>query len=52
MNNLNVEVIVLIDNVWYRLKLNRFSMKETPEGLRFDIEGVEADDWKDVEICS
>ena len=52
MNNLNVEVIVLIDNVWYRLRLNRFSMVETNEGIKFEIEGVEAEDWVDSEPCS
>lgn len=53
MNNLNVEVIVLIDNVWYRLDLSKFSMVKTAEGLKFEIEGTEAEDWEDVKtVCS
>lgn len=47
MNNLNVEVIVLIDNVWYRLDLKSFSMAETNEGLKFHIEGTEREEWSD-----
>lgn len=48
MNNLNVEVIVLIDNVWYRLDLKSFSMAETNEGLKFHIEGIEKDEWDET----
>lgn len=47
MDDLNVEVIVLVDNVWYKLSLDKFSMAQTPEGLKFEISGIEKDDWVD-----
>lgn len=51
MDDLNVQVIVLIDNKWYNLKLNKLNVIETPEGLKFEIEGTEKDQWRDVEFC-
>lgn len=47
MDNLNVVVIVLVDNVWYKLKLDKFSMAETPEGMAFTVEGKAKDEWED-----
>lgn len=47
MDNLNVEVIVLIDNVWYRINLEKFSMSQTPQGMEFEIKGKAKDEWED-----
>lgn len=51
MDNLNVQVIVLIDNVWYNLELDKFNITETPEGLKFEVEGKAKDEWRDVVQC-
>lgn len=52
MDDLNVQVIVLIDNKWYNLKLNKLNVIETPEGLKFEIEGTEKDSGQMAEADS
>lgn len=51
MDDLNVQVMVLIDNKWYYLKLDKLNITSTPEGLKFEIEGTEKDMWRDVGEC-
>lgn len=51
MDDLNVQVMVLIDNKWYYLKLDKLNITSTPEGLKFEIEGTEKDMWRDVVEC-
>ena len=49
MDDLNVQVMVLIDNVWHYVKpTKKICITQTPEGLEFEIVGKEVDMWRDV----
>ena len=46
IQDINAIVIVLVENQYYELKLQRFMVAETPEGTKVEIVGtVKDEDW-------
>lgn len=45
------QVILLLDNQWYDIKLSKLAIIETPEGTKVEIAGsVKDEEWADYEI--